>query len=255
MIDAPVADPARSQTLGRLLASTVLDVLLVGAVVVGFTFALGLAIATAGQQGVALGPPEPLLRGLPAVFIPLSLWGTALAGALLFTLRHKQMPLVSPAWRWTTVLLVFAIAGVMQAGAVALSVTAGMFGSDITGSNVALVLAAYAEAPLLTLFAAVVVAPLGEELIFRRVLLHRFAQTGRASVGLIITSVGFALIHEPVPGAAGLAAWLLTLATYSLLGVGFGLIYLRTGRFDAAVLGHVLVNALGMTLLLLGTNR
>ncbi|MGL6290045.1 MAG: lysostaphin resistance A-like protein, partial [Silanimonas sp.] len=105
-------------------------------------------------------------------------------------------------------------------------------------------------APWSTLLMAVVLAPLGEELVFRRVLLHRFAQAQRPWLGLAVTSLGFALIHEPLPGDRDLLAWLLPLATYTSLGAGFGLLYLRCGRLDAVVLAHVLVNAVGMALLL-----
>lgn len=242
----------RPLSLGRLLAHTALDALAAAAVVLGFVFVLSLALGFAQKSGVDLGPPEPLLRGLSVLVVPLSLFGTLLAGVLLWLVRRSALPLTSKIWRGQTIVLILLVAALMQAGAIGLSAAAGYFGSDITGSNVALVLAAYAEAPVLTLFAAVLVAPLGEELIFRRVLLHRFAQAGRSNLGLAVTSVGFALIHEPLPGAAGTIAWLLTVSTYALLGFGFGQIYLRTGRFDAAVLGHVLVNAFGMSLLLIG---
>ena len=59
-----------------------------------------------------------------------------------------------------------------------------------------------------------------------------------------------ALIHEPTPGTRPLVAWGMTLGIYALLGVGFGLLYLRSGRLDAVVLAHVLVNASGLYLLL-----
>lgn len=249
-MQTPNALRARPLPLSRLLSHTALDATAAAVVVIGFVFALSVALGVARKSGPDLGPPEPLLGGLSVLVVPLSLFGTLLAGLLLWSVRRSGLPLVSAPWRMQTVLLILVIAALMQAGAIALSAAARYFGADITGSNVALVLAAYAQAPVLTLLAAVLVAPLGEELIFRRVLLHRFAQAGRSTLGLVLTSVGFALIHEPLPGAAGPIAWLLTLSTYALLGLGFGQLYLRTGRFDAAVLGHVLVNAFGMSLLL-----
>jgi membrane protease YdiL (CAAX protease family) len=253
-MQTPIAPTGRPLSLGRLLAHTAIDAVAAAAVVLGFVFLLSVGLGIAQKSGVDLGPADPLLRGLPVLLVPLSLFGTLLAGVLLWLVRRPALPLVSAPWRMRTVLLILVIAALMQAGAVALSAAARHFGSDITGSNIAVVLAAYAEAPVLTLLAAVLIAPLGEELIFRRVLLHRFAQAGRSTLGLVLTSVGFALIHEPLPGSEGLFAWLLKLSTYALLGFGFGQMYLRTGRLDAAVLGHVLVNAFGMGVLLLGAD-
>ncbi len=93
----------------------------------------------------------------------------------------------------------------------------------------------------------VVVGPFAEELLMRHVLLRRFAVAGHALAGLLLTSVAFALLHEPVP-TAGIAAWLGGLAMYTAMGAGFALVYLRTGRFRAAFLAHAACNAAALLL-------
>src|SRR5690606_26989616 len=75
---------------------------------------------------------------------------------------------------------------------------------------------------------------------------------GKAGLGLAITSLGFALMHEPWPGDGGVLAWLSTTSVYVAMGLGFGLVYVRTGRYWAAVLAHAVCNLMAMLLLQLG---
>jgi membrane protease YdiL (CAAX protease family) len=55
-------------------------------------------------------------------------------------------------------------------------------------------------------------------------------------------------MHEPVPTGAGVAAWLGGLAMYTGMGVGFALVYLRTGRLLAAFAAHAACNAAALLL-------
>lgn len=238
--------------LGPVSAWTVVDLLIGATITVGIGFAAAVAVSAAADSGVDFGPPMASLGGLPALLVPLSLVGSPIAGAVLWALHRRRLPTSPRPWSVGLALAVVGVAVALQAAAVGFTAMTEHAGTSTEGRNLAIIAEAYAAAPLFTLLMAVLLAPLGEELVFRRVLLHRFAQAQRPWLGLIVTSLAFALIHEPLPGGRTLLAWGLTLATYASLGVGFGLLYLRSGRFDAAVLAHVIVNAVGMVLLLDG---
>jgi membrane protease YdiL (CAAX protease family) len=90
-------------------------------------------------------------------------------------------------------------------------------------------------------------APLAEELLFRRVMLHRFLVAGRGLSGLVATSLLFAATHEVGQGGMhSLAQWLGLVLLYTGMGMGFGAVYLRTGRLWAAFLAHAACNATAM---------
>jgi len=89
---------------------------------------------------------------------------------------------------------------------------------------------------LLFMAGAVLLAPVVEELIFRGLLLHRWALKWGRMRGLVATSVAFALLH-PSPVNA------------FLLGFGFGLIYLSTGSLWLTIAAHSLNNFIALELL------
>ena len=78
--------------------------------------------------------------------------------------------------------------------------------------------------------AAVVIAPVAEEVIFRGVLLPGLAQSMRPSVALIVSAAVFALFHVPSHGAGAVVP--------GLLGLVFGWARLRTGGLAAPILLH-----------------
>lgn len=84
--------------------------------------------------------------------------------------------------------------------------------------------------------AAVLLAPVAEELLFRGMLLHRWSLRWGPTRGLIITSIAFGLLH-----ASPLNAF--------VLGLGFGLIYLSTGSLPLTMAAHALNNLLVLTVL------
>ena len=89
----------------------------------------------------------------------------------------------------------------------------------------------------------VIIAPLSEEFIFRKVIIgHLFAQ--KKVIGLFVSSILFGLGHM----IAGFD-WI-SLLIYSSMGLIFGLFYLKTKRIETSITAHV-VNNLCMTLLLL----
>ena len=249
---APAALPAPPppQPLSSLGAWTALDLLVAATIAVGIGFAAALALGAAAQTGWALGAPMAALGGLPALLVPLSLIGSPLAGIALWAMHRRRLPAAPRPWSAALAFAVVAVALALQGAAVGFTALMQQVGTSAEGRNLAIIADAYAAAPAFTLLMTVLLAPLGEELVFRRVLLHRFAQARRPWLGLAVTSLAFALIHEPLPGGRPLLAWALTLAAYASLGLGFGLLYLRSGRLDAALLAHVIVNAVGMALLL-----
>lgn len=239
-----------SARLAPLLGWTTLDLVIALATALGFALVAAASVGVLHASGVELGERQAHLGGLPAVFVPLSLMGTLLAGLALYLLHRRRLPPATPNPQRRLVLKVVVFAVLLQATAAGFAALTEALGVPSAGSNLAIILEAYAAAPTATILAAVLVAPIGEELVFRRILLHRFAQGGRPGLGLVLTSLVFALIHEPLPGAAGALSWALTLATYIGMGLAFGALYLHTRRFAVVVAAHVLVNVGGIVLLL-----
>ena len=117
-------------------------------------------------------------------------------------------------------------------------------------TNEAMVEEAAARWPVfLTLF-VVILAPAYEELLFRRVLFGRFLRAGRPWLGLVLSSLAFALAHEVPFLSHGntLPAMLLLWVVYGGLGAVFAWVYWRTGTLWAAVLAHALNNGIALAL-------
>ena len=102
--------------------------------------------------------------------------------------------------------------------------------------------------PVLATLVVVLGAPLAEEAFFRGVLLRRFLLVGRPGLGLLLTSGIFALSHELLADGHW-SETLSTTAVYAATGLLFGTVYLRTGRLWAAILAHVVANAIGLAVL------
>jgi membrane protease YdiL (CAAX protease family) len=246
----PQHPPLSNARLAPVVAWTLLDGVIAAALALGAVVALTAVLFGLRAVGVTLGEPVAALRGLPALFVPLSLLGTTLAGVVLWALHRRRLPVAPSPWSTRrlgqVVLAVIAMQGIVM-GFLALTRAVGL---EVEGRNLALLEQAFAGAPGLTVLAVVVFVPLGEELIFRRVLLQRFMHAGRPGLGLLLTSLLFAWVHEPLPGQREVASWLLTLLTYLTLGLGFGWVYMRSGRLDAALLCHGLLNAVGVAMLI-----
>ena len=89
---------------------------------------------------------------------------------------------------------------------------------------------------LVFLAGAVLLAPVVEELFFRGLLLHRWALKWGTRRGLLATTLAFAFLHASPVNAF-------------LLGLGFGLIYLRTGSLLLTIAAHALNNFIALELL------
>lgn len=85
-----------------------------------------------------------------------------------------------------------------------------------------------------TLFCAVILAPIMEELVFRKLVIDRIACYGEG-VAMIVSGLLFGLIHGNFQQAS-----------YAfVLGVFFAYVYLRTGRIIYTMIAHFFVNLVG----------
>ncbi len=90
-------------------------------------------------------------------------------------------------------------------------------------------------------FGIIVLAPISEELIFRRFIFGFLAPHLGFISSMLLTAAFFAAIHM---------SWY-SLPALFLLGIGFQLIYLKFGSLYPAIIMHSLNNAIAVTLLLL----
>jgi membrane protease YdiL (CAAX protease family) len=90
-------------------------------------------------------------------------------------------------------------------------------------------------------FGIIVLAPISEELIFRRFIFGFLAPHLGFIASMLLTATFFAAIHM---------SWY-SLPALFLLGIGFQLIYLKFGSLYPAIIMHSLNNAVAVTLLLL----
>jgi CAAX protease family protein len=117
-------------------------------------------------------------------------------------------------------------------------------------TNLALIEAAFVASPAFMLIFGIFIAPAYEELLFRRVLFGRLWAAGRPWLGVALSSVAFAFMHE-MPGTTG-NSWQATTMlwlTYGLMGAAFAFVYWRTRTLWAAVGAHALNNGIALTLL------
>lgn len=118
-------------------------------------------------------------------------------------------------------------------------------GIEARATNSAPIAALQASHPVATFLLAVVLAPMYEELLFRRVLCGRLVDAGLARTAVLASAVLFASSHE-LPGA-GDGPWLGSLViwgAYVGIGAAFGALYVRTGTLAAPIAAHALHNAI-----------
>ena len=255
----PAAAPAPPTQ--RLLGGFALDLLVAITVVVGGTFAAMMVWGAWRVQAVmrelggstdavaigqALGEPGVLAQMLAAIL------GMSAAAAMLYFWRRpagtaeRQRSLQAArqrgTWGWALGAGVLVFAGSSLSGWLI-----SLGGADPVPSNLALVDEAARRWPLFLVLFAVVLAPLYEELLFRRVLFGRFIEAGRPWLGLVLSSVAFALMHE-VPGLSANPplAVVQLLAVYAFMGGVFAWLYWRTGTLWAPIAAHALNNALAL---------
>jgi len=104
---------------------------------------------------------------------------------------------------------------------------------------------------MLLLLFAVVLAPIYEEMLFRRVLFGRLWRDGWPLLGAVCSAVLFAFMHEPpLVGDKALAAQLPLWLVYTCMGLAFAWVYRRTGSLVAPIIAHGLNNAFAIGIML-----
>lgn len=258
--DAPAATPrlppVRRRTLvGGFLLDLVLAVIVMFAAVLVASLGWGLwsaiTLADAGADGATITAALGAAPG-PLAQIVMTLLGMTAVSVSLYFLRHPANAderrqslghLRRPAtWGWTA-----AVGLAVFLGSSLVGWLASLAGIDPEPSNLAMIDAALRQWPVFLVLFAVLLAPAYEELLFRRVLFGRFLAGGRPWLGLVLSSLAFALIHE-MPGSSAnpplaiLQLWMI----YGGMGAAFAWLYWRTGTLWAPILAHALNNGIAL---------
>jgi len=214
----------------------------------------GVRMAVAGPSGAAdsealaraIGEPGMLAQMLMAIV------GTAAAALVVYFLRQPataaERALSHQALFRRSTLGWIAVVGVAVFACNALlSWSLRQAGIEPTPTNEAMILEASERWPWFLFLFAAVLAPMYEELLFRRVLFGRFLRAGRPWLGLVLSSLAFALIHE-VPGLSDNppTAVAMLMTVYAGMGAAFAWLYWRTGTLWAPILAHALNNGLAL---------
>lgn len=242
------AGPARAALpwRGFLVDGSVAIALLVGLSALLIMPIVFLHLASQGAQAAA---GEPDLSAVMPAITAAAVLAMLLAAALTWWLRGRALPGRLPAMAALPSFGLALAAGLLiQAGTQGIAWLLALANAAPEPSNVEPLGSLLQSAPWMAWLLIVLVGPFAEELLLRHVLLRRFALAGHGLAGLVLTSLAFALLHEPAPGEAGVAVWLGGLAMYAGMGAGFALVYLRTGRLLAAFAAHAACNASALVL-------
>lgn len=250
-----MSEPRVARASGLAVAFAI-DLALAVALALGAFMACGIVWAATHDAGhAANGAQRAAMPGpLAEVLSVIAAMGSAAAGLLWWRRRPSREE-----WResfaaarrpatWGVAML--AALGVTLLAA-ALGAVASASGLQLDPSNDAIIRTLLQRHPALLWGFVAVLAPLYEEVLFRRVVFGRFAQAGFPRAGLAISAALFACVHElPGAGEGGLAAGLVLWSVYALMGVAFALVYRRCGTLWAAILAHAAYNAIGLLMLL-----
>ncbi|WP_372392511.1 lysostaphin resistance A-like protein [Xanthomonas sp. NCPPB 3582] len=215
-------------------------------------------VQAAKAQGLTPSPAEVMAAiGQPGVMVQLltALVSTATPAVLLYYWRRRASAREqadsraavrrTSTWGWTALVAaaVFLLSNLV-------SVAASALGIKPVPTNLPLMEEAIEQWPLALTVFAVLIAPAYEELLFRRVLFGRLLAAGRPWLGVVLSGVLFALVHE-VPGISGNGAaaivqlWLV----YGSMGAAFAWLYWRTGTLWAPIAAHGINNATALAAL------
>jgi membrane protease YdiL (CAAX protease family) len=205
--------------------------------------------ATPDQIARMLGQPGAMAQML------IALVSTASAALLLYFWRRrasaqeKQASRAAIARRSTWIRIGAVALGVFVFSA-AIGTLAEHLGIHPVPTNLALMEEAIDQWPWFLIVFAVVLAPAYEELMFRRVLFGRLLAAGRPWLGMLLSSLAFALLHE-VPGISGNGPWAIfqLWLVYGAMGAAFAWLYWRTGTLWAPIVAHGLNNAIALVAL------
>lgn len=257
---APAVDrsPLLNFFLDALIALVILLVVSIAAgmawgVIRGFQLVL-----EARSRGVEIDPAQVAHQlGQPGAMAQLlmALVSTGAAALVVYFWRRRATAAERRAsWAALRRPGTWGLAALVAVGVFCFSTATGMLADRLdikpVPTNLSLMSDLLSQWPLSAVLFAVVLAPAYEELLFRRVLFGRLLAAGRPVLGIVLSSLAFALLHE-IPGLSGngvLAICQLWLV-YGTMGAAFAWLYWRTGSLWAAILAHGLNNAIAMAAL------
>jgi len=205
------------------------------------------AVAGLTQQ---LGQPGALAQ------ILMALSATGGAALVLYFFRRRATPAERAlsfqaagrpsTWGWTLL-----VATGVIIGSNLIAWLAKQAGIEPVPTNLALMEQAMTRFPWFLALFAVVLAPAYEELLFRRVLFGRLWQAGRPVLGIVLSSLAFALVHE-IPGTSANGPWEIAQLwlVYGSMGAAFAWLYQRTGTLWAPIAAHALNNGIALVALM-----
>ena len=198
-----------------------------------------------GQLVAVLACPSLVARGARVETIGLLFGGAALTASALVLLRANRRLAPSLAddgpryglGRTLVQSIAYLLVWMPRASTLAIPIAVWV-GSDLGEARVASVLRGAGRSPLdaaLTLVAVAVIAPIGEEALFRGVLAPHLARLTSALTAVLVTAAVFGALHIGGHGALFVGPL--------FLGAIFGWARLRSGGMAAPIALHVLVNA------------
>lgn len=261
---APATTAPPSRRARSPLAEFGLDVLIAFVAVFVLSSAAGFVwgIVRGIELAVAGYAPADIAEhiGEPGALFLLLTSGLSLGGAALLLLQWRRRPSAqerersqAAARRPSTWLLAVGTGLLTTLAINGLSWLAGIGGIDFTPTNDAMIRELLTLSPWLLIPFVVLLAPLYEETLFRRVFYGRLAAAGRPRIGLVLSAALFALAHE-IPGASD-NTWPATLvlwSMYAVLGVVLALLYQRCRTLWAPIAAHATHNFVTCLLLLTG---
>ena len=256
--------PVRSQRPLRAFAfDAVMAIVLMLAISIAFGIGWGiLQGANAAMSGVDAQDPDAIAAAIGTPGVMALLWMTALgsggAALVVYFWRRRATPAERAASHhaarqprtWKIAVLA---AAVVFVGSTAMQWLIGQTGVEVEPTNLKIIQDGLALHPAMVLVFAAIVAPAYEELLFRRVLFGRLLAAGKPWLGMVLSSLVFALMHE-IPGVSGnpIEATLMLWILYGSMGAVFAWVYWRTGTLWAAIAAHGLHNLVSCLVLMAG---
>ncbi len=221
--------------------------------------ARGFALAMDGLDGAKIDPTTIATRlGQPGILFQIGATALSLGTAALVLVLWRRRPTADERAQsrmasrrvgtWALAIGTGLLTTLLTTG---LSYLADAASVDIAPANEAIIRGLTAQSPWLLIAFVAMLAPLYEEVLFRRVFYGRLLAAGRPLLGLVLSAGLFAFVHE-IPGLGG-NPWTVTLVlwtVYAGLGVAFALLYRRCGTLWAPIAAHATHNLLACVLLL-----
>lgn len=259
----PALPPQRAASSASPVWAFLLDAVIAVAIMFAVTMAYGLLWGIwlgfeQGRRGVPLDPAM-IQQGPGALSLLLmTLLGMSAASFTVYFWRRRasaqeralswQAAREPATWGWVLLTLVVVMCTSMGTTSLATAMD-----SRFAPSNLEIMQDIQQRMPWLLWVFAVVLAPLYEEVLFRRVLFGRLWAAGRPVLGALLSSVLFALAHEfPGMGNNSPAAAALLWTYYVFMGLALAWIYRRTGTLWAPIGVHALNNLAACVMIALG---